>query len=334
MPYCCPIDADDRVLRSLAVTFPAFSLRRSLAARALAAVGFATRCQAAFSPRRSLAACALATACLATPATPIHAATWPLAQGIVWQPDNAHVDPRGHWDALGVRDLLVQWTAVDGIAFVSGAALPEAPRLPDWQRIAGEPWARNVIVGLAGRFDEASARTGAAELLQQSIRLVAAKPDVHIAGWYFPVEIDPTWRDASALRPILDALPRPLWVSVYDRANVGGAALAQWLDAWLPRDVGVFLQDGCGEYAREPRIARAYADDLAAKLGRERVRIIAEAFRPKPGGGFRAATADELLPQLVAYGGYRTYLFDGPHYVSDELVRNLLRANGGAKWGW
>lgn len=250
----------------------------------------------------------------------------PLADGIVWQPDNAHADPHGDWDRLGTRELLVQWTAVDGVAFVTGSGLREAPHQPDWQRIAGEPWARNVIVGLAGRFSETSARAATAELLSESRRLVAARPPVHITGWYFPVEVDPTWTDAKALRPILDALPRPLWISVYDRANVGGATLAGWLNTWLPKDVGVFLQDGVGEYAREPRVARQYADQLTATLGKQRVRVIAEAFRPKPGGGFRAATADELTPQLAAYAGYRVYLFDGPHYVSDQTVQGLIDA--------
>jgi hypothetical protein len=254
-----------------------------------------------------------------------------IVDGVVWQPDNAHVDPRGDWDKLGARELIVQWTAVDGLAFVPDAGLRTAPRLPDWARIGREPWARDVIVGLAGRFDEAAARTNAAQLSIESMRLALARLPVHVTGYYFPVEIDPTWRDASALRALLDVLPRPLWISVYDRANVGGAALAQWLDQWLPRDVGVLLQDGCGVYAREPRIARQYADQLAATLGRARVRIIAEAFRPLPGGGFRPATVDELKPQLDAYrgpGGYRTYLFDGPHYVSPQLVQGLLDAYG------
>ena len=62
----------------------------------------------------------------------------------------------------------------------------------------------------------------------------------------------------------------------------------------------------------------------AARLGKDRVRIIAEAFRPAQNGVFRAATAAELSPQLLAYRGYRTYLFDGPHYVSDQLVQDLL----------
>lgn len=249
-----------------------------------------------------------------------------LVDGIVWQPDNAHADPHGSWQRLGATELLVQWTAVDGVAFVSGAggALHAAPRQPDWPRIAAEPWARDVIVGLAGRFSETAARTDTAALLAESRDLVAARPPVHITGWYFPVEIDPTWKDASALRPILDALPRPLWISVYDRANVGGTALAGWLARWLPRDVGVFLQDGVGTYAREPRVARQYADQLTAALGKTRVRVIAEAFRPMPGGGFRAATVDELSAQLALYRGYRVYLFDGPHYVSDTLVNGLL----------
>lgn len=248
-----------------------------------------------------------------------------LAQGVVWQVDEDHINPHGEWNRLGVRDLLVQWTAVDDTSFLPNAGIPTAERLPDWTRIAEEPWARNVIVGLAGRFDETSARAGAAQLVEQSRKLAAVRPPVHVDGWYFPVEVDPTWKDADKLKPLLEALPRPLWISVYDNSNIGGKALADWLDSWLPHDVGVFLQDGCGVYARGPVAAREYADALSAKLGKERVRIIAEAFRPAAGAGFRAATADELMPQLVAYRGYRVYLFDGPHYVSDRLVDELLR---------
>ncbi|SAK81306.1 hypothetical protein AWB79_05313 [Caballeronia hypogeia] len=254
-----------------------------------------------------------------------------LVDGVVWQPDNAHVDPRGDWDRLGAHELIVQWTAVDGISFLPGAGLRAAPRLPDWERIGQEPWARDVIVGLAGRFDEAAARANAAQLFIESMWLADVRPPVHVTGYYFPVEIDPTWQNASALRTMLDALPKPLWISVYDRANVGGAALAEWLDGWLPRNVGVLLQDGCGVYAREPRVAREYADQLAARLGHRRVRIIAEAFRPQVGGGFRPATVAELKPQIDAYRGYKTYLFDGPHYVSPALVQGLVDAYGIAR---
>lgn len=250
----------------------------------------------------------------------------PPIEGIVWQPDSAHVAPRGDWQQLGVQRLLVQWTAVDDVAFVAGSAVPTVPSLPDWERIGREPWAREVILGLAGRFDEARARAGLADLARQSEALARARPPLNVAGWYFPVEIDPTWAEARQLAPLLQRLPRPLWISVYDSANVGPNELAKSLAAWLPKDVGVFFQDGVGVHAREAYVARHYANVLARELGRDRVRIIAEAFRPQAGGGFRPATAEELKPQLAAYTGYPIYLFDGPHYVNAQLVRELKAA--------
>ncbi|HEX7682315.1 MAG TPA: hypothetical protein VF446_02050 [Trinickia sp.] len=270
---------------------------------------------------------ALASIAALAPA-PAAAEPVPLAQGIVWQPDAAHVNPHGAWDALGVSDLLVQWTAVDDEALTPGAGLPTVPRLPDWKRIGKEPWARDVIVGLAGRFDETEARAHARQLVAQSLTLASARWPMNVAGWYFPVEVDPTWKNARVLAPLLAQLPKPLWISVYDNSNIGGAALAAWLDTWLPRDVGVFFQDGCGDYVRTPSVARAYADALSARLGASRVRIIAEAFRGVPKGGFRAATAAELAPQLEAYRGYRVYVFDGPHYVSPALVHQIVEQGG------
>lgn len=247
-----------------------------------------------------------------------------LADGIVWQVDNATVEPHGNWHALGARELLVQWTVVDDTAFIPGIPVTSAPRLPNWERIAREAWAQEVILGLAGRFDERQARSRIEELVELSRSIVRWPSPLNIVGWYFPVEIDPTWSDAPAMAALLAELPRPLWVSIYDSANVGAGTLAEWLTSWLPKDVGVFFQDGVGVHARGPTVAREYAEALEKALGGERLRIIAEAFRPL-GQGFRAATADELKPQLDAYRGYRTYIFDGPHYVSDRLVNELMR---------
>lgn len=287
--------------------------------------------------RRALLAAGVGAALLGGRSSPALADSGALAKGVVWQVDTDHLNPRGDWDRLGVTDLLVQWSAVDDTSFLpvggpqAAAGLHPAARSPDWQRIGREPWARNVILGLAGRFDETTARAQAAHLVEQSRMLTAVRPSVNIDGYYFPVEVDPTWQGAAALGPLLYALPRPLWISVYDNSNIGGAALAAWLDGWLPLDVGIFFQDGCGVYARGPAAARRYAEALAARLGKQRVRIIAEAFRPAGHGAFRPATAAELAPQLFAYRGYQIYLFDGPHYVSNQLVQGLLDAQASSK---
>jgi hypothetical protein len=248
----------------------------------------------------------------------------PPIAGTVWQPDNATLDPRGNWHRMGASELLVQWVAVDGTAFVPTDAMPVATTLPAWQRIASEPWANQVILGLAGRYDEKSARSDIAGLAQASAQLAKLPTTLNVVGWYFPVEIDPTWAEAAALAPLLAPLPRPLWISVYDSANVGPEALVQGLMKWLPPDVGVFFQDGVGVHARDAVVARHYADVLSTRLGKDRVRVIAEAFRPQVGGGFRSATIGELGPQLAQYASYRVYLFDGPHYLPDKLVDQVV----------
>jgi hypothetical protein len=244
-------------------------------------------------------------------------------KGVVWQPDNATTGIRGTWEQIGASQLLVQWTVVDGLAFVPNAGFPQVPHLPDWERISREPWAKEVILGLAGRFSEAEARAQIADLAAQSRQLARLQTPLNVVGWYFPVEVDPTWTEASRMAPLLAQLPRPLWISVYDSANVGADVLADWLLTWLPPDIGVFFQDGVGVHARDVSTARHYADVLSKKLGPGRLRIIVEAFRPSPNGGFRAATAAELAPQITAYEGYELYLFDGPHYLSDDLVAQL-----------
>jgi hypothetical protein len=250
----------------------------------------------------------------------------PPIEGVVWQIDNEHTQPQGDWQKLGVRRLLVQWTVVDNLAFVPGTDAPPGASMPDWQRIGQQPWAREVILGLAGRFDERGARSDLEPLVQQSAKVARTPPPVNVAGYYFPIEIDPTWTEAFRLRTLLNQLPRPLWISVYDSANVGPEELAQSLVEWLPDDVGVFFQDGVGVHAREAYVARHYANVLVRRLGKERVRVIAEAFRPQVGGGFRAATLDELRPQLATYEGFSIYLFEGPRYLPPALVEGLAAA--------
>lgn len=249
--------------------------------------------------------------------------TVPPIEGVVWQIDNEHTEPRGDWERLGVKRLLVQWTVVDNLAFTPGTDLPPGKAMPDWQRIGQQPWAQEVILGLAGRFDETGARNDLEGLVELSAKVARTPPPVKVAGYYFPIEIDPTWMEAYRLKTLLAKLPRPLWISVYDSANVGPEELAQSLVEWLPADVGVFFQDGVGVHAREAFVARHYANVLARRLGRDRVRVIAEAFRPQAGGGFRPATLEELRPQLATYEGFPIYLFEGPRYVPPALVQGL-----------
>ncbi len=256
------------------------------------------------------------------------AARVPPIEGTVWQIYNENAAPRGDWERLGATRLLIQWTVVDGIAFREGTGLPGGT-MPDWKRIAAEPWAREVILGLAGRFDEKGARASIAELAETSARLARLPTPLNVVGYYFPVEIDPTWTEAPQLTALLAKLPRPLWISVYDSANVGPQELADGLLKWLPPDVGVFFQDGVGVHAREPWVARHYATVLERSLGKGRVRVIAEAFRPKPGGGFRPATIEELRPQLATYSGLPIYLFEAPRYVPSSLVDQLVEAGAG-----
>ncbi len=244
-------------------------------------------------------------------------------EGIVWQLDNASIHARGNWQEIGARKLLVQWVAVDGISYLEGSHQKTAPQIPDWHRIAGEPWAQEVILGLAGRFDETAARADVADLVAQSERLAKLPIALNVVGWYFPVEVDSTWSDAQTIGPLLAKLPRPLWISVYDRANIGAEPLAAWLDNWLPKDVGVMFQDGVGVHARTAAVAREYAVVLSQRLGQARVKIIAEGFRPKSEGAFRSATVDEISEQLRTYRGLPVYLFDGPHYISHDLVKRI-----------
>lgn len=247
----------------------------------------------------------------------------PLIEGIVWQLDNETVNARGNWHEIGAKNLLIQWISVDGIGFMHDEKDPTTRRLPDWQRIGAEPWAESVILGLAGRFDESAARADVAGLIAESVRLAKLPSPLHVVGWYFPVEVDSSWADTKKLSLLLEQLPRPLWISVYDSRNIGATTFASWLKTWLPEDIGVFFQDGVGVHARTAPVARQYTEALSLILGAHRVKIIAEAFRPIPEGGFRSATLAELRLQLQAYRGLPVYLFDGPHYVSYKLVNEL-----------
>ncbi|MFH7439463.1 hypothetical protein RA269_28940, partial [Pseudomonas syringae pv. tagetis] len=48
----------------------------------------------------------------------------PGVVGIVWKPDNATVGICGNCERLGARELLEQWSAVDGQTIIPGTQMP------------------------------------------------------------------------------------------------------------------------------------------------------------------------------------------------------------------
>ncbi len=247
-------------------------------------------------------------------------------KGIVWQLNDATVGINGDWDQIGADSLLVQWSKVNDHCYINCSSPTDF--IPDWQHISEQPWAKHIILGLAGRFNEPEARKQVVELAKDSAKLIQRPLPMDVDGYYFPVEVDPSWQQAPELmKQALSELPRPLWISVYEGYNIGGQATADWLANWLPEDVGIFFQDGVGVEVRSAPVARQYVDALVEKFGQDRVKVIVEAFRPIADGEFRAATPEELLPQITVMKGNDIYLFDGPHYVRRELV-DALRKKG------
>lgn len=245
-----------------------------------------------------------------------------LLEGVFWQTDNVTARPHGNWQLLGASTLAVQWMAVDQKAWFSAPDMPQWERQPDWNRITQEPWAQQVIAGLSGRYSEPDARKSLAHLKAESLKIASSPLPFKPAGYYFPVEADPSWFQVNQLKKVLNELPRPLWISVY-AGERSPENFDMWLQSWLPDDVNVFFQDGVGVGVRNPAEARQIADQLIQRLGKERVRIVLEAFQPASGGGFKPASFWQLTRQFQAYCGLRVYAFDGPHYLSDFKVRLL-----------
>lgn len=249
-----------------------------------------------------------------------------LVNGVIWQVHGGALDPRGDWDLLGARSLMIQWLVTDGTAFVPlpGLGLQLIADPPNWARIAREPWAKSIIAGLASHTSEPKARAEVMALGALSAKVAREALPFRPDAFYFPVEADPTWTGVGQMAAAIADIPRPLWVSCYDNSNVGPKALVEWIERWLPSDVGLMFQDGVGIYTRAPWAARRYAEAISDRLGPDRFKLIAEAFRPLADGKLRAATVEELKPQLRAYEGLDVFVFEGPHYLDRVLVQKLI----------
>ncbi len=242
----------------------------------------------------------------------------PKIEGIFWQVDQMS-QPSGNWQLLGVDTLVNQWSIVDGRSFFNEIPVQPWDVQPDWQHIGKQPWAKHVILGLAGIFQEPVARENIDQLYQQSRQIIQAKLPVPVTSYYFPVEADPTWNGVHTLGQYIAQFKLPVWVSIYS-AEPEAPFLEYWLESWLPPNAKVFFQDGVGVGTRSPEEAAQIYGTLKEQFGEDRVVIILEAFRLKKDGTFRAAYPWEISKQLKAYSGQRIFIFDGPHYLNRASV--------------
>jgi hypothetical protein len=96
---------------------------------------------------------------------------------------------------------------------------------------------------VATRYDERRARNEIVELSDISKRLARLPTPLKVAGWYFPVEVDPSWVDAPRLTDTVQGLPRPLLdqrlrqhqCRTRDSCRLAGRLAARGRECLLPR---------------------------------------------------------------------------------------------------
>ncbi|UUM29066.1 hypothetical protein NQU59_08310 [Acinetobacter colistiniresistens] len=247
----------------------------------------------------------------------------PHIEGIFWQPDLATTPPNGNWELLGVSTFVPQWSVVQSRSWLDhDLGLEKWDKNINLKKLQQKTWAQNILLGLAGEYDEKQARSNVLQLAEQSKKIIQNTKNIALKGYYFPVEADPTWICVDDLAKAIRTLPKPLWISIYSAEQMP-EHLDSWLKSWLPNHTGVFFQDGVGVGTRTPQQARAVLDDLQKEFGKDKIVIVLEAFRPVKEGQFRSAYPWEIIQQLKAYEGQTVYIFDGPHYMNRFSVYSV-----------
>ncbi len=232
----------------------------------------------------------------------------PVAQEIFWQPNNESLRPAGFWNQIGVHTLVVQWTITNKKAWCSIPNFPAWKSQPDWKRLSEEPWARQIVLGLAGDFQVPLARSQSTKLITESWKIVG-QPPIKPTAWYAPAEVSPGWKNTKQIRAYLDSLPKPLWVSIYGTQKLHGKTLVRWVRSWLPHRVGLYYQDGVGEGWATPAEARRQVDTLKKALGKQRVRVIVEAYQESASGKIEATSIWSVWHQLQVFHGNTVAIF-------------------------
>ncbi len=240
----------------------------------------------------------------------------PQIEGVFWQPDLASTPPSGNWHLLGVSTFIPQWSVVQSKAwFDHDTGFSKWEKNINLKQLSQNAWAQHIILGLAGEYNERTARTEVLRLGKESQSIISKAQPIPLKGYYFPVEADPTWLGVHRLAQAIESLPKPMWISIYS-GETTPEHIDMWLKSWLPKDTGVFFQDGVGVGTRSPQQARQILDQLQQEFGKDHIIIVLEAFRPTSKGTFRPAYPWEIIQQLKAYEGQKVYIFDGPHYMN------------------
>ena len=258
----------------------------------------------------------------------------PKINGILWQMLLNNVPLRRPWDTLGAGKTLIQWIAVDDYSFVPNPWLPTYNVTLDMTDFASYPFANEIILGTPGYFSEVTSRNNIPKMADLAAKFATLEWPTNVKGFYFPVEIDPTWTNAKAvLGPVWDILPRPLYVSAYYGQGIDGEEAAKWLADLLPNDVHLMFQDGVGAFEFTLELAKERLHLLDKYLGKERVHLICEVFKVNPdwegvdGTYFIPLDPEEYTRRVSFYQDIyeegRLWVFDGPNYIKNSLIDSL-----------
>ena len=93
----------------------------------------------------------------------------PQIEGMFWQSDLATTAPKGNWDLLGVNTFVPQWSIVESKSwFDLDMDIPKWEKNISLKKLNQKPWAENIILGLAGEYDEKTARANVVNLATHS----------------------------------------------------------------------------------------------------------------------------------------------------------------------
>ena len=108
----------------------------------------------------------------------------PQIEGIFWQPDLATTPPSGNWNLLGVSTFVPQWSVVQSKSwFDHEIGLQKWDKNINLKQIQQKPWAQHILLGLAGEYDEKSARSNVLQLAENSKKIIENTQFIPLKGY-------------------------------------------------------------------------------------------------------------------------------------------------------